>query len=208
MGILSVGGIIMKKLSMGLLVAGLVLIAVVVMNKKGGIGSLKSKPLQEALKATLPVEAQGKLLINQDRVNVGKQYISVIHNVQDDSKVKETISKFIYQAYARLDSKEMENISAVNIVLYQMVAAPESATAVKEAPTKDSKGKVVAAAPAKPQTKQYRILIGSNVAKKQPAAFWSAGDQAALFKWLTATCPTTDSRNLTDFCDISSSLKE
>jgi hypothetical protein len=195
----------LNKFAMVFLVVGVVLIGLVVMKKKAVVQ--KDVPLQEALKATLPAEAQGKLLINQDRVNVGKQYISVIHNVQDDSKVKETVSKFIYQAFSRLDSKEMENISAVNIVLYQMIPPKAESAAASAATAKDGKDKV-APAPAKPQTKQYRILIGANVAKKQPESFWSAGDQTALFKWLTATCPTTDSRNLTDFCDISSSLKE
>lgn len=177
----------LNKLALGFLVLGVALIGVVLF--KGGGKLTKQLPLQEALKQTLPLEAQGKILVNQDRVNVGKQYISVIHNIQDDSKAKETISKFIYQAFSRLDSKEMENISAVNIVLYQMLTQPKDANV-------------------KPQTKQYRILIGSNVAKKQPNKFWEAGNQGDLFKWLTATCPTTDSRNLTDFCDISASLKE
>lgn len=167
----------------------LIILVVVVLAVAGGSLLFKSKnsapkvTLVESLKSTLPVEAREKLLVNQDKINVGKQYISTIHITQDDTKAAETVANFIYAAYERLNSVEMKDITAVNIVIY-----------------KDNVDKTKA--------RQYRVLLGANVAKKQNEQFWASRDQKALFQWLTKECPTTDSRNLTDFCDISSTLKE
>jgi hypothetical protein len=170
-----------KLIIVSCVVAGLGLIGYSML-KKGGVAK-KPVSLTDSLKDVLPVEAREKLLVNQDKINVGKQYISTIHITQDDSKAGETIAQFIYKAFQRLDSDEMKNITAVNIVIY-----------------KDHEDKTKA--------RQYRVLIGTNVAKKQDKNFWESEDKVALFKWLTKECPLTDPRNLTDFCDISSSLKE
>lgn len=174
-----------NSLLMGCLVVGALLVGGFLVIKS--IKSHNHKPLMTALKDVIPPEAQGKILINQDKVNTGKQYISLIHNIEDESHAAEIATKFVYEAFARQGSSEMANVSAVNIVLYKMLPG--------------EKGE-------KPKAKQYRILIGAHVAAKQDRKFWEKGNSVALLKWLTEVCPTTDSRNLMDFCDISSSLKQ
>lgn len=140
-------------------------------------------PLMEGLKSVLPKEAQDKILINQDKINLGKQYISTIYITEDDSQAPKIVSDFVFEVYSRLDKDEVKNLSAVNMVIY-----------------KDNADKTKA--------RQYRILLGVKVAQKKGLDFWKNRDAKALFKWLTAECPLTSSVNLMEFCDISSSLKE
>lgn len=173
----------MKKLSL-ITIGVAVVLACLFAVTKGFKGSQSDGvPLTQALQNTLPKEAQDKVLINQDKVNLGKQYISTIYITQDDTKAAEIVSNFVYEAYSRKDNEEMKDMSAVNIVIY-----------------KDHEDKTKA--------RQYRVLLGSNIASRQNPEFWQSKDSKALFKWLTAECPKTSSANLMDFCDISSSLKE
>ncbi len=139
--------------------------------------------LKESLQATLPQEARDKILINQDKVNLGKQYISTIYITKEDKDAHKIVSDFIYEAYSKIDEDEMKNISAVNIVIY-----------------KDNVDKT--------KTKQYRVLLGAKLAAKKDESFWKKRDPKALFTWLSQECPMTSSVNLLEFCDISSSLKE
>lgn len=143
----------------------------------------KNNDIKSSIGKILPENKNSQIIFQEDKTNVGQKYISNMYFVKDDTNAKQFVKDFIFSTIELLQkNKKLNEISAVSIVVY-----------------KDHENKQ--------ETKQYRLLIGSNIISSKEPSFWSLKNYSSIYNFLSEKCPQTSSGNLRNFCFISENME-